>query len=72
MQANLIMGGGPHMRIWVLGEGAGRWSFIISSLIKPTLCFHPEGRGRRGRSGVGKGGEGRGEEIGEDIEVVKF
>lgn len=36
-QANLIIGGGPHMRIWVVGDGGGMWSRSISSEINPSL-----------------------------------
>ena len=39
------MGGGPHIRIWVLAPGGGKWPDIISSLTNPELYFQPGGRG---------------------------
>lgn len=41
VQAKLIMGGGPHMRISVSSPGGYRCSEIISALTKPLLYFHP-------------------------------
>ena len=48
-QAYLIIGGGPHMSICVVGAGGGRWSDIISALINPELYFQPASGERRRR-----------------------
>lgn len=42
MQANFIMGGGPHMKIWVSAPGGGMWAAIISSFTNPEPNLHTE------------------------------
>lgn len=37
MQANLIMGGGPHMATMASGPAGSKCSLTISSLMKPLL-----------------------------------
>lgn len=41
LQANWIIGGGPHMRMRVSSLGGGRWSLIMTSLMKPWLYSQP-------------------------------
>lgn len=41
LQANWIMGGGPHIRMRVSSLGGGRWSLTMSSLMKPWLYSQP-------------------------------
>eukprot|EP00879_Flechtneria_rotunda_P024712 GHRR01026218.1.p1 GENE.GHRR01026218.1~~GHRR01026218.1.p1 ORF type:complete len:131 (-),score=28.08 GHRR01026218.1:51-443(-) len=45
MQANLIMGGGPHIATMASGPEGSRCSRTISSLIKPLLYFQPSAGG---------------------------
>jgi hypothetical protein len=37
--ANLIIGGGPHIKIWVCADGGGMCSRNMSSEIKPSPYF---------------------------------
>lgn len=50
LQANWIIGGGPHIRMKVSSLGGGKWSLTMSSLMKPWLYSQSEAQGKSGES----------------------